>query len=305
MAVLIAECIIFTVNTNKFASVENFLNVLRQISMTGIVSVGSAFVMISGGIDLSVGSIVAMSLISTSFMLIAGVPPVIACILAILLAIAIGAINGLLVAHFKIPPLIATLGMQTVVRGIVYIMTNATPVFGFPDSFRVLGQGYAFVYIPIPVLILAAVIIVAWIYINKTTLGRYTYAVGGNEEVARLSGIGVKKVKYITYMICSFCCGLAGVILLSRLNSGQPRAGLGYEMDAITAVVLGGVSVSGGKGRLSGVLIGVMIMGILSNGMIMMGINEYWQLLLRGLVLLVAVGFDIMAGTRKAKIVLE
>jgi ribose/xylose/arabinose/galactoside ABC-type transport system permease subunit len=299
--VLILECAYFSCFTARFASVDNIFNVLRQVAMTGIISIGMTFVMITGGIDLSVGSIAGMSVLSCALMLVKGIHPVLACAISVTLSVLVGALNGWLVAHMELPALIATLGTETALRGLVYISTNASPVFGFTESFRVLGQGYVFGVIPIPVLIAGVTLVIAWIYINMTTLGRYTYAVGGNEEVARLSGISVRKVKYITYMISGFCAGLAGIILLSRLFSGQPRAGLNYEMEAITAVVLGGVSVSGGHGRLSGVIIGVLIMGVLSNGMIMLGVNEYWQMFLRGTVLIIAVCIDIRTGRSVGK----
>ena len=303
LVVLIVLCIFFTLNTDHFATVDNTFNVLRQLSMSIIISIGMAFVMITAGIDLSVGSMAGIAVNSCALMLVNDVPTVAASIIAVFLCVGAGAINGFLVAEIKMPPLIATLGTMTAYRGLVYLVTDALPIFGFPDNFRGLGQGYILSIVPIPVIIAIAIVFAGWFYINKTTYGRYTYAVGGNQEVARLSGIAVKKVKYITYMISGFCSGLAGVILASRLSSGQPRAGINYEMDVITAVVLGGVSVAGGQGRISGVILGVLIMGVLSNGMIMMGVNEYWQMFLRGVILVLAVTFDIYASQRKAKVV--
>ena len=303
VVILIVLCIFFAANTDHFATIDNLFNVLRQVSMSIIISIGMAYVLITAGIDLSVGSMVGIAVNSCALMLINDVHTLAASIISILLCIGAGAINGFLVAQIKMPPLIATLGTMTAYRGLVYLVTDAVPIFGFPDSFRVLGQGYVLNIVPIPVIIAIGIVIAGWFYINKTTYGRYTYAVGGNQEVARLSGINVKKVKYITYMISGFCSGLAGVILASRLSSGQPRAGLNYEMDVITAVVLGGVSVAGGQGRIAGVIIGVLIMGVLSNGMIMMGVNEYWQMFLRGVILILAVAFDIYASQRKTKIV--
>ena len=271
--------------------------------MTGIVCVGMTFVMITGGIDLSVGAEVGLSVVICAKLLVAGFPAFPACLVAISAAVLVGFLNGWLIANVGIPPLIATLGTQTAVRGAVYIWTNCLPIFGFPESFRMLGQGYIFGVIPVPVSIMIVVLVVAWFYISKTRYGRYTYALGGNEEVARLSGIKVKTMKHITYAISGLCAGLAGVILLSRLFSGQPRAGINYEMDAITAVVLGGVSVSGGEGKLSGVIVGFIIIGILSNGFTMMGVNDYWQTFLKGVILLTAVGLDVQSTRRKKKLV--
>ncbi len=301
--VLVLEFVAFSLLTKNFLSGSNLFNVLRQVSMTGIVCVGMAFVMITGGIDLSVGAEVGLAVIVCAALIVNGVGVFLACAIAILSAMAVGLINGWLIANVGIPPLIATLGTQTAVRGAVYIATNCLPIFGFDDSFRTLGQGYIFGVVPIPVVIMVTVLAVAWLYIGKTKMGRYTYALGGNQEVARLSGINVKRMLHVTYTISGFCAGLAGVILLSRLFSGQPRAGINYEMDAITAVVLGGVSVSGGEGKLSGVIIGFLIIGILSNGFTMMGVNEYWQTFLKGVILLTAVGLDVQSLRRKKKLV--
>lgn len=299
--VLILEFIFFTINTDNFLSASNLFNVLRQVSTTGIVCVGMTFVMITGGIDLSVGAEVGLSVVVCASLMVNGWGILPACIAAILAAMLVGFINGLLVANVGIPSLIATLGTQTAVRGAVYIWTNCLPIFGFPEEFRVLGQGYILGVIPVPVVIMLCVLILAWVYINMTKYGRYTYAIGGNEEVTRLSGIKVKVMKNATYVISGFCAGLAGVILLSRLFSGQPRAGINYEMDAITAVVLGGVSVTGGAGRLSGVIVGFLIIGLLSNGFTMMGVNEYWQTFLKGIILLTAVGLDVRSVSRRKK----
>lgn len=297
--ILVAECIFFSFGTKNFASLDNVFNILRQTSMLGIVCIGMTLVILTGGIDLSVGTMVGVSLIICAELLVRGVAPVVACIVAVLGSVVVGTINAFLVSNVGITSLIATLGIQTAFRGLIFIQTHATPIFGFDPSFRVLGQGYIFDIIPIPVVIMIGMLVIAWFYLNKTTFGRHTYAVGGNEEVARLSGVNVRKIKYMTYMISGFCSGIAGIILLSRLFSGQPRGGIGLEMDAITAVVLGGVSLAGGQGRLSGVIIGVFIMAVLSNGLIMIGVNDYWQMFLMGIVLIAAVSFDVISNKRK------
>jgi len=210
---------------------------------------------------------------------------------ALAAGLAAGLVNGALVTYIKIPPLIATLGTQTAIRGLAYIMTNGYTIYGFPKAFNYLGKGYVGV-IPVPVIIMVIVLIVGWYAVNHTKFGRYLYAIGGNGEASRLSGININLRLIIAYVISGGLAALAGVVELSRLNSGQPNAGEGYEMSAITAVVLGGISVSGGEGKFSGVVFGILIMGILSSGLVMMNISTYYQQLIKGLVLLFAVSID-------------
>jgi ribose transport system permease protein len=183
------------------------------------------------------------------------------------------------------------LGTMTIIRGLAYIFTGGLPVFGFSPGFSVIGQNYI-LGIPIPVIILALIFILAWIFLNKTYIGRYFYAIGGNEEATYLSGVNVNKIKYLVYILCTALSAVAGIILASRMNSGQPSVGSGFELDVITAVVLGGVSFLGGEGKLSGMMIGVLIMGVLSNGLILLNVDAYYQLVIKGFVLLAAVGFD-------------
>ncbi len=218
----------------------------------------------------------------------------------VLVGIVCGLISGIMVAHFEVPALIATLAMQTIARGFAFIMTQGIPVYGLPESIKTLGQGY-FLGIPIPVYILALVFFIGWWMLEQTSFGRHLYAIGGNEEVARLSGINVLVKKIQIYSLSGFFAGLSGVIMLSRLNSGQPATSEGFEMDVITAAVLGGVSVAGGQGKIINVVAGVLIMGMLSNGMTLMNLDEYWQWVAKGAVLLFAVAFDNMQRRRKAK----
>ena len=298
---LVLEVIYFSFTTDNFLSTTNLFNVLRQVAPTGIVCIGMTLVILTGGIDLSVGAEVGLAVVVCAECIVAGWPILPSCLLAILATTIVGYVNGLLIADIGIPAFIATLGTQFAVRGAVYIYTNCMPIFGFPEEFRFLGQGYIFKVVPVPVVIMVIMLVIAWFYINKTKMGRYTYAIGGSAEVSRLSGINVKRVYHLTYVISGFCSGIAGVILLSRLFSGQPRAGINYEMDAITAVVLGGVSMTGGEGKLSGVIYGFLIIGLLSNGFTMLGVNEYWQMLLKGIILCVAVGADVISTRRKQK----
>jgi len=290
--ILIVLFIFFSTQSDSFLSVNNILNLLRQTSITGIISVGMMIVMLTGGIDLSVSAIVAISaMVCSACMVNLNINMYLSVLFALAAGLAAGLVNGALVTYIKIPPLIATLGTQTAIRGLAYIMTNGYTIYGFPKAFNYLGKGYVGV-IPVPVIIMVIVLIVGWYAVNHTKFGRYLYAIGGNGEASRLSGINTNLRLIIAYVISGGLAALAGVVELSRLNSGQPNAGEGYEMSAITAVVLGGISVSGGEGKFSGVVFGILIMGILSSGLVMMNISTYYQQLIKGLVLLFAVSID-------------
>lgn len=275
----------------NFLSGGNIANVLRQISINGICAIGMTFVMLTGGIDLSVGSIIGVSGVLTAMMMLNGVHPILASLISLVLCTVIGMLTGLLISHIEIPPMVATMGTMTSLRGAAYLITGGTPVFGFTEGYAVIGQGYVGV-VPIPVIILVIAFAIGIFFLSKTKYSRYIYGVGGNEEVARLSGVNVHHVKAFVYAVSGFCSALAGLVMLGRLNSGQPRAGESYEMDVITAVVLGGVSLNGGVGKLSHVIFGLLIIGVLTNGMTMMAIDDYWQRVVKGIVLLLAVGFD-------------
>ncbi len=282
---------LFSMTTQYFFTFENITNVLRQISIVGISTVAMTMVIITGGIDLSVGSMLALSSILLAKMLTSGVSMYIAIPITLGVGIIMGLINGFLINEIKISPLISTLGTMTIYRGITYIITGGLPVYGFPKEFSFIGQGYIG-KIPVPIFILIGVYILGFIILYLTKFGTYVYGTGGSEKASILSGVKVNLVKYKVYAISGFLSALAGVVSLSRINSGVPNAGTGFELDVVTAVVLGGVSVNGGSGKLSGVIIGCLIIGILSNGMILLNIGEYYQMVVKGVVLLVAVGID-------------
>jgi len=289
--VLIILFIFFSITAPNFLAFSNFINLLRQVSISGILAIGMTCVMLTGGIDLSVGAILGISSVLTAIQMVNGVNPIIASVVSLTAGTILGLINSLLVSKIKIPPMIATIGTMISLRGLAYLMTGGIPVFGFNPQFSQIGQGYLW-GVPIPVYIMGISYVVGIIFLSKTKFSRHIYGVGGNEEVARLSGINVNKVKAVVYGISGFCSALAGLVMLGRINSGQPRSGDGYEMDVITAVVMGGVSLTGGVGNLSFVIVGVLIIGILSNGMTMLAIDDYTQRVVKGLVLLLAVGFD-------------
>ena len=276
----------FSVVADNFFSAKNVANLLRQVSINGICAVGMACVILTGGIDISVGGIIGVSGVVCAYNMSQGMNPVLASMISLALGIGIGCFSSLCITKVGIAPMIATMGVNTALRGTAYLLTGGTAIFDFPKSYSVIGQGYVF-GVPVPVII-------------KTRFSRYIYGVGANEEVARLSGINVDRVKMTAYAISGFCAALAGLVLLGRVSSGQPKAGEGYEMDIITAVVMGGVSLTGGEGKIQYVIFGVLVMGILSNGMTMLAINDYWQRVAKGIVLLLAVGFDRYMQKKKA-----
>ncbi|MDB4408968.1 ABC transporter permease [Akkermansiaceae bacterium] len=282
----------FAIASENFLVSSNLLNVARQVSMMGIVAVGFSFVLLLGGIDLSVGSVITLVNIVTAYLMVnAGVHPVIAVAAALALSAAIGFSNGWIISNLGMPSIIVTLAMMIIIEGVAYLISGGLPIYGFAKSFAVIGQGYIGP-IPIPVIIMIAVMALGGFILKKTYFGRYFYAVGGNEEAAKLSGIDVKKVKYLVYTLSGFFAGVAGIVILSRTNSGQVLSGKGFEFDVLTACVLGGVSVAGGVGKISNVLAGVLILGILSNGLVLLDVSQFVQMVIKGAVLLIAVGLD-------------
>ncbi len=289
---LVAIIVFFSLMSRAFLTFDNFIVILRQVSIIGICAFGETFVVIAGGIDLSVGSIVALSgVIAASLSKFFGVPIPLAFLSGIAAGSVCGYVNGLLATKIKIPPIIVTLGTLTMIRGLAFIIVGGHTVFGMPVNYRVLGRSYIG-FIPIPVLILVLVFIVFFVILNLLKFGRYVYAIGSNEEAAVISGVNVHKIKTLFFIISGLMAGLGGAILSSRLDSGQAATAQGLELDVLTAVVLGGVSIAGGKGRLESVFVGVLIIGILANGMILLNIQHFYQLVIKGGVLLLAVGLD-------------
>ncbi len=292
IAFFIGLVIFFTIKSPRFMSLANISNVLRQMSVVGIATVGMTMIIITGGIDLSIGSVVALSSVILAKLLVSGMSIIPAIIITLLAGVGLGLTNAILINKLNIPPLIATLGTITIYRGLAYITTGGLSVFGFPEQFRFIGQGYIGGF-PVPVIIQIIVYAIGFFILYKTPMGRYIYGIGSNENASYLSGINVKKVKYFVYIFSGILGALAGVVTLSRINSGLPNTATGFELDVVTAVVLGGVSVKGGEGHLAGSIIGCLIIGVLSNGMILLGIEEYYQMLVKGIVLIAAVGIDI------------
>ncbi len=298
--VLILLFVFFSVTSPVFFTGSNLLNVARQVSYLGVAAVGAAMVLLIGGIDLSVASTLALTGVVVAKLIVEAKVPILVGVLGgLVAALCAGAINGLIVTRVKIPALIVTLATLTIFRGISYSATNGLPVFGFPkepflgfeEGLQALGKGYL-LGIPVPVIIMVIVFILGYIFLYRTYFGRYIYAIGGNEEAARLSGIKVERIQLLVYAVAGLLSGVAGLIVLGRVNSGQPSVAVGFELDVVTAVVLGGVSIAGGKGNLAGVLLGVLITGVLANGLLLLNVSEYNQMVVRGLVLVFAVGLD-------------
>ncbi|MBN2411688.1 ribose ABC transporter permease [candidate division KSB1 bacterium] len=277
--------------TPYFLTVSNLLNIAQQTSINAIIAVGMTFVIITAGIDLSVGSILAFSGVVLAWAIQVGIPLPLALLIGLLVGLVCGLVNGLLITFGKLPPFISTLGMMSVARGAALLFTQGRPISGFSNTFRFLANG-EILYIPTPIIIMIFVYFVAHYLLTHTKLGRYTYAMGGNEEAAVLSGVNVRMFKTIVYGLCGMLSGLAAIILTARLNSAQPIAGMMYELDAIAATVIGGTSLVGGEGTIVGTLIGALIMGVLRNGLNLLGVSSFVQQTVIGSVIIFAVLID-------------
>ncbi|EJL6589470.1 ribose ABC transporter permease [Vibrio cholerae] len=294
IALLFLVVVVSFLNPNFF-TVDNLLNILRQTSVNAIIAVGMTLVILTAGIDLSVGSVLALCGAFAASLIAMEVPVLVAVPTALLAGAALGAISGIIIAKGKVQAFIATLVTMTLLRGVTMVYTDGRPIStGFTDTadtFAWFGTGYA-LGIPVPVWLMVVVFAGAWYLLNHTRFGRYVYAVGGNESATRLSGINVDRVKIGVYAICGLLAALAGIIVTSRLSSAQPTAGMGYELDAIAAVVLGGTSLMGGKGRIMGTLIGALIIGFLNNALNLLDVSSYYQMIAKAVVILLAVLVD-------------
>ncbi|EPB9462289.1 TPA: ribose ABC transporter permease [Vibrio alginolyticus] len=294
IALIFLIVVVSFLNPNFF-TVDNILNILRQTSVNAIIAVGMTLVILTAGIDLSVGSVLALCGAFAASMIALEVPVLVAVPTALVAGAALGAISGIIIAKGKVQAFIATLVTMTLLRGMTMVYTEGRPIStGFTDTadaFAWFGTGYA-LGIPVPVWLMVVVFAAAWYLLNHTRFGRYVYALGGNESATRLSGINVDRVKIGVYAICGMLAALAGIIVTSRLSSAQPTAGMGYELDAIAAVVLGGTSLMGGKGRIMGTLIGALIIGFLNNALNLLDVSSYYQMIAKAVVILLAVLVD-------------
>jgi ribose transport system permease protein len=298
MIVIVLIGLILSFLSPIFLSPNNLRTVLLEITTNVYIASGMALVMILGGIDLSVGSIVAMSgTLTVGFMALNHQPMWLAVILGLMVGLAIGFINGSIVAFFKIPSFIVTLAMLNVARGIAYVYSGGRSTRMMDPGFTNIGSGYLWVF-PLPVLYMFALIVILVVLLNQTKFGTYIYAIGGNRESARFSGVPIKKVEIITFAISGLFAAFAGIVLSARMFSGQPSVGIGYELDAIAACVLGGVSMTGGVGRISGTIFGAIVIGMVSNGLNLINVSSFWQLIVKGIIILIAVIIDSQKGNQ-------
>jgi ribose transport system permease protein len=301
LMILISLVILFPFISPNFMTTRNITILVRQVSFAAISAVGLMFVMISGGIDLSIGNQIVMSNVVLAILLAyRHVPLSVAIPACLLLGTLLGLINGLLVIKLRIHPLVITLGTSQIYKGIGYIIAASRNIIGLPDSFRVFGQGYIGP-IPVPVVVMAIVAVAGSFVLTRTYFGRNVFALGGNEEAARLAGVNVDRMKVTLFGICGFISGITSVLLLSRVFAGQTSTGQGLEFDCLTASLLGGVSFKGGEGTIFGLITGILIIGVLNNAMQLASFPDFYQIVVKGTVLLLAVGFDAYQKSRKAK----
>lgn len=288
----IVVCLLLSFTTSQFLTVSNWTIIITQVSINALLAFGVTFVIITGGIDLSLGSIMAVTGVVAASLAHPDTYPVIVPItIGLLAGVAMGALNGLVITKSKVPPFIVTLGMMTIGRGLALILSKGRPVSNLSDSFNFIGGGNV-VGVPFPIIVLIITFVVCSVVLKKTILGRYIYAVGGNEQAAKASGIRVNKVKMAVYTICGGLAALAGILLTSRITTGQPNAGVGFELDAIAAAIIGGTSTSGGTGTMTGTLIGALLIGVISNGLDLLNVTSYYQQVVMGAIIIGAVVLD-------------
>jgi ribose transport system permease protein len=296
---LVLLCIYLSVATDAFLSVRNFLNIADQVTVLAIMAVGMTFVILTGGIDLAVGSVLALSMMVMGYtQQILGLPMALAIPLGILAAAASGLVSGLLITRFAVPAFIATLAMMSVARGLANMITDGQQIVGFPVWFNLLAITRYGGYVTATVGLMIVIVIAAWIYLRYRAGGRAVYAVGGNPEVARLAGINVRRVTVGVYVLSGALAGVAGIVLAARLDSVQPSSGFGYELDTIAAVVIGGTSLTGGKGSIGGTVVGVLIIGVLRNGLNLLNVSPFLQQVVIGVVIALAVAADTLRRRR-------
>jgi len=280
-------CLVLSLLSERFLTLTNILNVLRQSSINGIIAVGMTMVILTAGIDLSVGAILALTCVVTADLLQKGIPVPLAMLTGLALGAALGMVSGLLVSRLRIPPFIATLGLMTVSRGLALTYTQGMPITALPASFNFLGAG-SIGPIPMPIIVAGLIFLIGYFILTRTSLGFYIYSLGDNPVAAHLSGISVSKVILFVYALSGLLSALAGMVLTGRLDSAQPSAGYGYEFDAIAAVVVGGTSLAGGEGSLFGTLVGALLIGVLNNGLNLLNVSALWEGVVKGAVIALA-----------------
>ncbi len=298
---IVILAILMILSPNAFARPANLINIFKQASINGILAMGMMFVIISGGIDLSVGSIVALTgVVAASFAHPGQYPLIVPIILSLVIGLFIGWLNGVGVTYGGIPPFIVTLGMMTIIRGVALIVSGGAPVFGVTDQFENIAGAFLFDRIPLLVVYFIAITIISAYILTKSVFGRRVYAIGGNETSAGFSGINVRKIRISVFMISGLLAGFAGLLLASRTVSGIPTAGQSYELDAIAAVIIGGVSMSGGSGRWYGTIIGALLIAVIGNGLDILNVSSHFQLVIKGAIIIIAVLLDVKSKGKTA-----
>lgn len=293
LLILLAMMLVLTILEPTFLNIKNLTNILRQITVITILSYGVTNIIITGGIDLGLGAYVALSAVLAAKFAQpeSNLPVIVPILIGLATGTAVGIVNGTIISKCRIPPFIVTLGMTTIARGAAMLYANGKPISGFSHEFKMIGGGDVY-GIPVPILILIVMTVLSHLLLNNTKFGKYTRAIGGNENAAVISGVNVDKIKIMVYAFSGFCCGLAGLILCSRVDSAQPGSAVGYELDAIASTVIGGTSLSGGIGTVFGALIGSMIIGVLNTGLNLLNVSAYWQQILKGVIIICAVILD-------------
>lgn len=289
--VMLGMCLVFTLSSKYFLTVDNVLTVALQSSIIAVIAIGQTLVLITGGIDLSVGATIGLSGVCVSIFMVNGIPVILACIFAIMIGSLVGAINGGLIVYGKLPPFVVTLGSMSITRGLALLITNGIPVSKLPKAFAFIGNGTLFM-VPVPVYIMITLTIIFHFMLTKTSLGLHIYSTGSNIQASKLAGVNTKKVIILVYLFSGMLAAIAGIIFASRVISGQPTAGASYELYSVASSVIGGTSLSGGEGIVSGTLIGALIIGILRNGLNLVGVSAFLQEVLIGVVIITAVFLD-------------
>lgn len=298
---LIVFCAVLSVTTSGFLTEKNIINVLRQVSYNGVIAVGMTFVIITGNIDLSVGGVVGLAaIVACDFAHPGEYPLIVPILVALGIGALVGLVNGIGIAYGHLPAFIMTLGTNTILRGVIMLYNNGKPVLDLSEQYQAIGSGYLG-RIPIPVIILIAVLLLGWFILNKTRFGRHVLAVGGNEQAARVSGINTQLVKITVYIMSGLFSAIAGMIISARVNAGSPTLGTGYENDAIAAAVIGGTSMMGGQGSMIGTIGGILIIGVMNNGLDLLNVSSYYQQVAKGVIIIAAVLFDMLSKSRKSK----
>ncbi len=291
---LVMMIIVFSLIDPIYLSSSNIVDIVKQSTINGLLGIGITLAIITGGIDLSIGSTFAIVIVSVGKLLVSGVNPFLAFAIGIILGFSLGIVNGILVAKVKLQPFIATLGTMSIYRGVAYIITGGWPVLDIPENFRKTLDGDIFGVIPSSVVLLFVVGIIIWIILKYTRFGNYIYALGSNEEATKLSGVNVDFNKMMAYAICGVGAALAGMVLLARLGTGEPTAGQGYELNAIAAAAVGGTSLMGGKGTMLGTILGTILLSALRVGLIVVGVDSFWQYIATGIIIVIAACFEII-----------